>query len=1428
MAAVETRTLVFLAPVYPDVCNLHSSVPVALQRTNDDWLKLVFSSSPNTFVEKEAICVNSHAGCRCDYVRLLRALMVLTEREVLSVVGDYNVATTGDHRTVATLRMHVQVHRHASVCDPLHDFHLILCHLQAQSLSIVRKSMSYSIKDREAQLTDATRSSCHVVGCRLHAWKPDANLGPKPKLHLSDVFQSLMTDMEAERKFNVRDKGIRGSPTVQLQPRLTTLLKNALHIVVCFLKTKDVTSLARVCSVFQPLVYEVVPGLNLVLHDHQQMGLRWMLNRERPSRIENLSMLHPFIFPRQPGKKSNVAVHLVDHKVVEQVDTRAFDMCGGMFCDEPGLGKTITMLAMILRTKRLSTSTARNVVTNLDEDAAVGRCSIGMPDRSIPAEHLVTSNGSLIVVPDPLVEHWKYQIEAHVARGALRTFVDEGRADLPRNVDLAAYDVVVTSFRRLTTEWRLHRPASALETRMPERYGFEGPQRYADGTNRGEVSSLLTVQWTRVIIDEGHKLGGRTPTNLMLMARIISAKRRWVMTGTPTPNTLQSADLRFMHGLLVFLQIEPYGQPDGRAWTKAIARPFEQNEPIGFFRLQSLLSRIMMRHTKESIREILPEPTRHTVFIDPTPSEYAQYNVIAAAVRANLVITNMDPKHPGKLHLDSLLNPTNRKEALRVVSNLRFACCGGVNSEVVLSDKALLETVNMLTELEVDADNIATVAEYLRRVKLPGMTTTCECCKRKLQLLMVMPCGHLCCADCVEDRFNEVGPSCYKCNEVYDPEVFQELQPGFDFREIDDANDAITNTSSSRHNANRPQQQQPGTCDRGGQRQHPAASGSIAREQPQPNRHYWTVDASKIFYAATRVRQLKNEFARCPIVHGSMRCRQTRFVKVIIFSQFTEIIWRTKLAFEQQEIPTANFITRVNPKARMKALKRFRTDPSLNVLLLSEMGSHGLDLSFVTHVFLMEEIWDKSLEQQVVSRAHRMGAQQAVVVEQLWMRGSVESEMAKMNELDERHTSDPPRVMHRLGPPVRTRKRLRVGGKALLNVAGTKRRKRNRRGDAKKVPIDNKSSFLQRKLDYVLRHLRLLENNAVAEPGQVRFSVVDEKAGVTVRQAIQTVQYPDTPATTPPSSTPLRPREKRVPASQLTQTSATHQRMPTAKQAVRTSSSARQTTDNRSSAHRSTSNVADAVNREQSRDSTKTAVENRPAGKAKRHSQSAQHTISVRPVAATSTRQVAPNTGSTVSSAITAPPTTLLQNKDDQTVPKKALLLAAPSLSPARVRSEALTEANQRIRKKRPDSRSSSDSTDITRIRDASISSQLQPQLPTKPSLTRKIPKEDPEIIVIDCSLSLGSEGSVSKGDAASVASSNCSADNEDSSESGDSDNDSEAEVLLTRLCLVAKHIFGRKQRRTIAVRKKIGTTPVPEKKAPPAPYIDDEETETE
>jgi hypothetical protein len=50
---------------------------------------------------------------------------------------------------------------------------------------------------------------------------------------------------------------------------------------------------------------------------------------------------------------------------------------------------------------------------------------------------------------------------------------------------------------------------------------------------------------------------------------------------------------------------------------------------------------------------------------------------------------------------------------------------------------------------------------------------------------------------------------------------------------------------------------------------------------------------------------------------------------------------------------------------RRFAARRVAEAVDCRVLLLSKDGSHGLDLSFVTHIFLLDKIWDPALEKQV-------------------------------------------------------------------------------------------------------------------------------------------------------------------------------------------------------------------------------------------------------------------------------------------------------------------------------------------------------------------------------------------------------------------------------------------------------------------------------
>ena len=52
-----------------------------------------------------------------------------------------------------------------------------------------------------------------------------------------------------------------------------------------------------------------------------------------------------------------------------------------------------------------------------------------------------------------------------------------------------------------------------------------------------------------------------------------------------------------------------------------------------------------------------------------------------------------------------------------------------------------------------------------------------------------------------------------------------------------------------------------------------------------------------------------------------------------------------------------------------------------------------MDLSFVTHIFLINALLDNSLEQQVVSRAYRMGATRSVIVEQIYTNATIEEHL---------------------------------------------------------------------------------------------------------------------------------------------------------------------------------------------------------------------------------------------------------------------------------------------------------------------------------------------------------------------------------------------------------------------------------------------------
>jgi len=730
---------------------------------------------------------------------------------------------------------------------------------------------------------------------------------------------------------------------------LMKLPNEVLSILIRYLSARDISIIAVTNTHLHRYTVSVVPGMRLELFTHQIVSLVWMLRRES--------------FKRG-------------------------DLRGGLICDEPGLGKTITCLALILRTRGTKPSLAALAFPEEKNCAVRGLRSPDSRRREVNPKLLLPSAATLIIVPETLLTHWQHQVLKITSRrasifGSIFWDFPEKEKMLPDGKKLANYGLVVTTFRRLATEWRYGRPSCALEERQPKRLGYENGQ---SGT---VTSPLLQVYWLRVIVDEGHVLGTLSLSDAKLMANCIVAERRWVMTGTPTPKKNEGSDLRHLMGLFKFLRDPFFNQSD--VWNSSIARPMGgSNAPVGANTLLAQLRRVMIRHTKESIA--LPTPRRLKTLVRLFSHEAETYNTIVSFVRSNLLITEADPINPGALHKDSLLNPCNRKYAAEVINNLQLACSGGGIFDIRVQPESWRQTLESLHKWNCDETTVNLVDDFIRRATT-GQHSTCAICATRFKLLLVIPCGHLLCCEC----FSQISTGvCGKCQKKYDIEDFQKLQPGFDLRwsweeqvyqptrsNFDRQHSEISHRNIWEHSfqANNPD------------------SGSVGVLQlTSENRLLASSKANNLLMKLKNIEteRLAEWNRRLDAINrrdGNIKEEVHLPIKVIVFTQYSAYLHQLEAFLLAKGVHLAKF----HGKARGAALKLFREDPAVSVLLLSKDGSHGLDLSFVTHIFLLDEINDKSIEDQVISRAYRMGCSGPVLIDQIILEGTAEQLMHEIS-----------------------------------------------------------------------------------------------------------------------------------------------------------------------------------------------------------------------------------------------------------------------------------------------------------------------------------------------------------------------------------------------------------------------------------------------
>jgi SNF2 family DNA or RNA helicase len=163
----------------------------------------------------------------------------------------------------------------------------------------------------------------------------------------------------------------------------------------------------------------------------------------------------------------------------------------------------------------------------------------------------------------------------------------------------------------------------------------QGGNKTKSGRSKQLLQLLKRVHWHRIVVDEAHLSNQDTQTKLVISA--LSATHRHSVTGTPIDSQLSD-----LYGQVRFLRLAPFCRP--AFWKNLIEEPYYERDDEALRVLRSLLSRIVMRHSKRQTFDngnallALPPRTVETVLLQfGSESEKEVYDSIEARNRKHFL-----------------------------------------------------------------------------------------------------------------------------------------------------------------------------------------------------------------------------------------------------------------------------------------------------------------------------------------------------------------------------------------------------------------------------------------------------------------------------------------------------------------------------------------------------------------------------------------------------------------------------------------------------------------------------------------------------------------------------------------------------------------------------------------------------------------------
>ena len=496
------------------------------------------------------------------------------------------------------------------------------------------------------------------------------------------------------------------------------------------------------------------PKIITPLLSHQKQGLYFMTHREKERVYSDEEEGNNSLWRlklRANGQRMYYNI-ITGH----EERTKPPEVLGGILADMMGLGKTLSILSLIVGSLREAQEWAKQVPA---EDKT-----------EVPVCNLKTT---LLVSPMSTMTNWEEQIGTHIAPNSLSYYVYHG-SNRNQDIDhLSRFDVIITTYSTVSSEI------------------------YGRGKKK-DVSPLAQINFFRIVLDEAHMIREQSTRQSQAICTL-SAQRRWAVTGTPVQNRLDD-----LGALIKFLRVKPFNEKHG--FAQFILSPFKNADPEILPKLRLLVDSITLRRLKDRID--LPPRHDRVVRLPFSDEEFTLYEWFAKDSDNKMKIIASENKKSlgGKTYV----------HILRAIMRLRLLCAHG---RELLSEDDLKITegfsMNNAIDLEDEGEDerpVLSCRQAYEMLMLFKETNgdNCAQCARKIGFKdnelentsssndiigYMMPCYQIVCRDCFLDMKksleqkniiltdNQQRFTCPYCDQYMRTSFFELTQQGIDSAE---------------------------------------------------------------------------------------------------------------------------------------------------------------------------------------------------------------------------------------------------------------------------------------------------------------------------------------------------------------------------------------------------------------------------------------------------------------------------------------------------------------------------------------------------------------------------------------------------------------------------------------------------------------------